>query len=211
MQILFADDHSLIRESISEQMRRFSAGTSIIEVGTLDDALKAFGPEIDLVLLDLQMPGMAVAGGKPVVVLSGFTDKRTISALLERGASGFIPKTATAKTLQRALQAVMEGEKYIPSLVLDGEDGPSPFDQNGRGTSGIAQDSPFRRLTERESEILKLLIAGKSNKQIGLDLKLQEITVKIHLRNAYRKIGASNRADAVRLSYEHGFAVQGVA
>ena len=62
-------------------------------------------------------------------------------------------------------------------------------------------------LTERECEIMRLLIAGKSNKQIGLDLGLQEITIKIHLRNAYRKIGATNRADAVRLSYEQRFAV----
>jgi DNA-binding NarL/FixJ family response regulator len=105
----------------------------------------------------------------------------------------------------------MDGEKYIPAQVLDGEDGPSPFEQGGRHPAGVAQDSPFRRLTEREAEILKLLIAGKSNKQIGLDLKLQEITVKIHLRNAYRKIGAGNRADAVRLSYEHGFAAQTVS
>src|ERR1700722_18993315 len=103
MQILFADDHSLIRESLAEHIRRLNAGTTIIEVGTLDEALNAFNPKIDLVLLDLQMPGMnglegfdrmkAAAGEKPVVVLSGFTDKRTVNALLERGASGFIPKT----------------------------------------------------------------------------------------------------------------------
>ncbi len=221
MRILFADDHSLIRESLAEQLRRFDADTSITEVGSLDEALAAYQPDIDLILLDLQMPGMnglegfdrmrTKAGDKPVVVLSGFTDKRTISALLERGAAGFIPKTATGKTLRRALQAVMDGERYIPSQVLDGEEGPSPFEQSGRPAGGVAADSPFRRLTEREGEILKLLIAGKSNKQIGLDLDLQEITVKIHLRNAYRKIGASNRADAVRLSYEHGFAAQGSA
>lgn len=122
------------------------------------------------------------------------------------GAAGFVPKSASSRTFQRALHAVLDGEKYIPSLAVDGEDGPSPFDKAPPATFGA--DSPFHRLTERESSILHLLIAGKSNKQIGLDLGLQEITVKIHLRNAYRKIGATNRADAVRLSYEHGFVRQ---
>jgi DNA-binding NarL/FixJ family response regulator len=92
--------------------------------------------------------------------------------------------------------------------VLDGADGPCPFTPAVRTPTGLSEDSVFHRLTDREVEVLQLLIAGKSNKQIGLDLNLQEITVKIHLRNAYRKIGASNRADAVRLSFEHGFVVQ---
>jgi DNA-binding NarL/FixJ family response regulator len=100
----------------------------------------------------------------------------------------------------------MDGERYIPSIAVDGADGPSPFEGGPERSAGPAEDSPFRKLTEREQEIMRLLIAGKSNKQIGLDLGLQEITIKIHLRNAYRKIGATNRADAVRLSYEQRFA-----
>ena len=214
VQIIFADDHTLVRESVSEHIRRLGGEIEIIQVGSLDAALDAFSPATDLVLLDLQMPGMngleglermkIAAGPKPVVVLSGFTDKRTVNAVLDRGAAGFIPKTASGKTLQRAIQAVLDGERYIPSIAVDGVDGPSPFDR--ARTPGPSEDSPFRKLTERESEIMKLLIAGKSNKQIGIDLGLQEITIKIHLRNAYRKIGATNRADAVRLSYEQRFA-----
>jgi DNA-binding NarL/FixJ family response regulator len=216
VQIIFADDHTLVRESVSEHIRRLGGEIEIIQVGSLDAALAAFCPATDLVLLDLQMPGMngleglermkVAAGDKPVVVLSGFTDKRTVNAVLDRGAAGFIPKTASGKTLQRAIQAVLDGERYIPSIAVDGVDGPSPFDGASERAPGPSEDSPFRKLTEREAEIMKLLIAGKSNKQIGLDLGLQEITIKIHLRNAYRKIGATNRADAVRLSYEQRFA-----
>ncbi len=216
MHIIFADDHTLVRESVSEHIRRLGEDVNIVQVGSLDAALAALTPTTDLILLDLQMPGMngleglermkSAAGDKPVVVLSGFTDKRTVNAVLERGAAGFIPKTASGKTLQRAIQAVMEGERYIPSIAVDGADGPSPFEGGAERSAGPAEDSPFRKLTEREQEIMRLLIAGKSNKQIGLDLGLQEITIKIHLRNAYRKIGATNRADAVRLSYEQRFA-----
>jgi DNA-binding NarL/FixJ family response regulator len=216
VQIILADDHVLVRESVAEHLRRLESGVEIIQVGSLDEALEALCPATALVLLDLQMPGMngleglermkSAAGAKPVVVLSGFIDKRTVNAVLERGAAGFIPKTASSRTLHRAIQTVLEGERYIPSIAVDGIDGPSPFDSRGANAWGLPATSPFRKLTDRESGIIKLLIAGKSNKQIGLDLGLQEITIKIHLRNAYRKIGAANRADAVRLSYQEGFA-----
>jgi DNA-binding NarL/FixJ family response regulator len=215
VQIVFADDHVLVRESVTEHIRRLEADVDVIQVGSLDAAVAAVTPATDLIILDLQMPGMnglegfdrmkASAGDCPIVILSGFTDKRTVNSLLERGAAGFIPKTASGKTLQRAIQAVLDGERYIPALVVDGGDGPSPFTTAEDRSAGPPADSPFLRLTEREAEIMRLLIAGKSNKQIAIQLGLQEITVKIHLRNAYRKIGAGNRADAVRMSYEQNF------
>jgi DNA-binding NarL/FixJ family response regulator len=221
MNILFADDHPLYREGLAEQIRQWDDMDSVVEVGSLREALEKLEPSTDLILLDLQMPGMGSfeefeklrikADGTPILVVSGYADKGTINSVLERGAAGFVPKSASQKTLKRAIQTVLDGEKYIPSLVLDGADGPSPFAPAGRAPAGLSEDSAFHRLTEREVEVLRLLIAGKSNKQIGLDLGLQEITVKIHLRNAYRKIGASNRADVVRLSYEHGFVTGGAA
>ena len=216
MNILFADDHTLVRESISEQILRIEPGSTVHQVSSIEEALTALSDSVDMIILDLQMPGMngleglermqRVAGNRPIVVLSGFSDKRTINTVLEKGVAAFIPKTVTGKALQRALQAVMDGERYIPPAALDGGDGPSILDPSERHRRVMSSDSPFRTLTEREAEILRLLIAGKSNKQIALDLDLQEITVKIHLRNAYRKIGAANRADAVRLSFEHSFA-----
>lgn len=219
MRILYADDHSLVREALKAHLVRLRPGTEVIEAGTLDEALE-YTDGVDLVLLDLQMPGMngfegfdrmkAALPQIPIVIISGYSDKRTINAALERGASGFVPKTASGKTLLRALEGVLDGERYIPSSLLEENDAPSIFDQAPR-RSGPIEDSPLNKLTEREAEALKLLIAGKTNKQIAIDLGLQEITVKIHLRNCYKKIGATNRADAVRLAYEHGWRVPGVA
>lgn len=222
MEVIFADDHVLVRESIAENLRRIEPITTVKEVSSLEEALAAVSPRAGLVLLDLQMPGMnglegldrmiQMAGTTPIVVMSGFIDKRTVTAVLDRKVSGFIPKTASGKTLRRAIQTVLDGERYIPSILLDGaDDGSSPPLAPGRQPSEPASDSPFRKLTEREREIIKLLVAGRSNKQIGLQLGLQEITVKIHVRNAYRKIGAVNRADAVRLSYEQSFSTLAAA
>src|SRR5262245_35173685 len=105
--ILFADDHALFREGMVEHLRRFYDGATIVEAGNLDEALARFDDAISIVLLDLQMPGMnglegfdrvkTKAGERPIIIVSGFTDKRTVNALLERGASGFIPKTASSK------------------------------------------------------------------------------------------------------------------
>jgi two-component system, NarL family, nitrate/nitrite response regulator NarL len=217
MRILYADDHSLIREALKPHLMKLRAKTEVIEAGSLDEALQ-YAKDVDLVLLDLQMPGMngfegfdrmkAALPDVPIVIVSGYSDKRTINAALERGASGFVPKTATGKTLIRALEGVLDGERYIPSSLLEESDAPSIFDQTAKRTGPI-EDSPLNKLTEREAEALRLLIAGKTNKQIAIDLGLQEITVKIHLRNCYKKIGATNRADAVRLAYEHGWRVPG--
>ncbi|MCA0200383.1 MAG: response regulator transcription factor [Proteobacteria bacterium] len=217
MRILYADDHSLIREALKPHLMKLRAKTEVIEAGSVDEALQ-YAKDVDLVLLDLQMPGMngfegfdrvkAALPDVPIVIVSGYSDKRTINAALERGASGFVPKTATGKTLIRALEAVLDGERYIPASLLEESDAPSIFDQTAKRTGPI-EDSPLNKLTEREAEALRLLIAGKTNKQIAIDLGLQEITVKIHLRNCYKKIGATNRADAVRLAYEHGWRVPG--
>jgi DNA-binding NarL/FixJ family response regulator len=213
MRILFADDHALIRESLKPYLLKLSDDCEIVEVGSLDEALAKTKETWDLVLLDLQMPGVEgfdgfdtikkTMNGTPIVILSGYSDKRTINAALDRGAAGFIPKSATGKTLVRALQTVLDGERFIPSSILEESDAPSIFDRGKK--TGPAADSPLNRLTDREAEVLRLLIAGKTNKEIAITLGLQEITVKIHLRNSYKKIGAGNRADAVRIAYESGW------
>lgn len=214
MRILFADDHALIRESLKPYLLKLAEDCHVTEAGTLNEALAKAAEPWDLILLDLQMPGVDGFEGldkikslrpeTPIVILSGYYDKRTVQAALDRGAAGFVPKSATGKTLVRALQAVFDGERFIPSSILEDIDAPSIFDR-GRKAGPSPADSPLNKLTDREAQVLRLLIAGKTNKQIAIDLDLQEITVKIHLRNSYKKIGAGNRADAVRIAYESGW------
>jgi DNA-binding NarL/FixJ family response regulator len=214
MRILFADDHALVRESICPYLHRLSDAVEIIEAGSMDEALGSVDHDLDLILLDLQMPGSRgvdgvarmkkAAGDTPIVVLSGFSDKRTINAAFEIGACGFIPKVSTGRTLIRALQIVLDGDRYVPASFLEENEAPSIFEKRSP-TIQSAERSVLSQLTCREADSLRHLITGCTNKEIARALDLQEITIKFHLRNAYKKIGAVNRADAVRIAYENNW------
>jgi len=216
MQILFADDHNLIREALKPYLHRLADQVDVVEASSLDEALGLFKAtsKPDLILLDLQMPGMEGLKGiartkkrfpaTPLVILSGFFDKRTVLSSIEHGASGFIPKTNSGEALINALRLVLAGEKYLPSSLLS--EAPLPtLSSSAKAGRSIPEDSVLAKLTERELEIMRHVIDGKTNKEIGKLLGLQEITVKVHVRNAYKKIGASNRADAVRIAFRHGW------
>lgn len=215
MKILFADDHALVRESICPYLHRLSDDVEILEAGSLDEALSFVTPDIDLVLLDLQMPGSrgldgiarmkSAVGNTPIVILSGFSDKRTINAAFELGICGFIPKASTGRTLLRAIQIVLDGDRYVPASLLEESEAPSIFEKRKHGFQSPETGGILSQLTDREADSLRHLITGRTNKEIARALDLQEITIKFHLRNAYKKIGAVNRADAVRIAYENNW------
>ena len=193
-----------------------AADVDVFEADSLTAALdlKDQAASPDLVLLDLQMPGMdglegiarakAAFGDAPIVIISGFFDKRTVTAALEHGASGFVPKTASGKSLIHALRLILDGETYVPATILT-DGGPTLPQLQPKTPETFDDSNPLSKLSAREMDILKHLIDGKSNKEIARILDLQEITIKVHLRNTYRKIGASNRADAVRIAFQHGW------
>lgn len=219
MRIILADDHSLVRDSLKQYLELLAESVDVVEAGSLPDVLRHGGQDVDLILLDLQMPGMAGArsvadvrdafAGAPIVVISGFTDPTVIRAAIASGANGYIPKTARGKSLVTALKLVMEGETYLPPSLLAEETvapQPSPETENKPGAKVFgATQAGFDKLSQREASVLRLLISGKTNKEIGRDLDLQEVTVKVHLRNVYRKIRATNRTDAVRIALTQGW------
>lgn len=217
MRILLADDHDLVREAISLLFQQYFDDCEVAEAGALDPALEliAANNTFDLVLLDLRMPGMngleglkrtleQVTDSTFVVLLSGAYRSDDVRKAIEAGAHGFIPKTLRGQALANAVQLVLAGDKYLPSSILnDMNDSMSGSgDGENRLAGGFGNEGDFARLTPREREVLALLSEGRPNKDIARHLDLREITVKYHLKNIYRKLNVSNRAQAVKMALE---------
>jgi len=218
MKILIADDHNLVREGLRPFLEELDPNVEIVEAASFDQAfdIASAAQGWDLILMDLKMPGMNAFDGLvkmyeahkdvPVVILSGHFNRHDVLEAVERGAAGYVPKTISGSAMVNALRLVLSGEKYIPSAAF--QDTPETSDDSPIGRSAASPDAttgPLSRLSEREKEILGHLIEGNTNKEIARKLGLQEITVKVHLRNIYRKMEAANRAQAVRIALQNGW------
>lgn len=214
MRIVFADDHNLIRETVGILISKISSDVELVEASSWPEAMSkaASGATPDLIILDLYMPGMNHLDGVketqsrfphvPVVILTGAVDLDDAYAAMELGAAGYIPKTIGSKAMMGALRTVLSGEKFMPSmLVADSEKLHGDTRDAGKSTNS---SSPLDKLTPRERDVVQLLTAGHPNKEIARHLGLQEITVKVHLKGIYRKLGVGNRTQAVRTVLELG-------
>lgn len=202
MKILIADDHDLVRDTLVA----FVEAGGDIQTETAPDLdtacalVDSEGP-FDLVLLDLNMPGMngldgleralRLANAPRVALISGQATREVAERALECGAAGFVPKTLPAKSLVNAIKFMAMGEQYAPVDFMTAE----PAETHHPMTAS---------LTERERQVLKGLTESKSNKEIARDLDLSEPTVKLHVKTLYRKIGAANRTQAALLAREAG-------
>jgi DNA-binding NarL/FixJ family response regulator len=215
MNILLADDHDLVRDGITSFLKLAAPEVEVAQAKDFAEALSVVDGEsdVDLTILDLNMPGMNGLSGLtvmrqkhpeiPVVILSGSVKRSDVLNALEHGASGYLPKTLSGKSLINALRLILSGEKYIPSALLE-DDGthirPGEIDLDG-----LAPDNPLRQLTNREREVLGLLTKGLSNKEIAKQLTVREITVKVHLTGIFKKLGAANRTQAVKIAMQLGW------
>jgi DNA-binding NarL/FixJ family response regulator len=206
LHVIVADDHALIRELLERQLKELDADVRVYHAGTLQQALELARTteRLDLILLDLRMPGMnGFAGlqavrqkrpGVPVAILSGQIEPQTIREALQAGAAGYLPKTMRASGMLNALRLILDGERYVPESALSTSVAPV-----GGEASGVAEFS------KRERDVIKQLMLGHTNKEIARDLKVEEVTVALHLRSIYRKLAVRNRTQAVRLLLERGW------
>jgi DNA-binding NarL/FixJ family response regulator len=214
MQILVADDHKLVRDGLKPFLAELDPDVEILDAATIGEAMSAVAvaTNLGLVLLDLMMPGMngleglnklrAKCPDVPVVIVSGFSSRDHVAAAVQAGAAGFIPKTVSGTAMVNALRLVLSGETYLPSSTFFDD---TPAQPLAPSIKPSGTPPPFDKLSRREAEILALLVEGRTNKEIAIALELQEITIKVHLRNVYRKIGAANRAQAVRIAMSSGW------
>lgn len=198
--ILIADDHPLVRGALRQAVANAVAGAEIVECGALEGVTKALeaNSEVDLILLDLAMPGVrgysglmmlrAQYPGVPVVVVSGREERNVIRLCIDFGASGFIPKSTDMETMQSAIRAVLAGDLWAPSDV----------DLNGPVDRDTA-DSVRRlaSLTPQQVRVLMMLSEGLLNKQIAYELSVSEATVKAHVSAILQKLGVESRTQAV--------------
>ncbi len=202
------DDHVLFRDGLALMMTQCFPQVVLREASTLGGALKQLRqpPAVDLVLLDLGLSDSQgsdgidrlrlVAPDVTLVVLSGDDRPETILACIERGAAGFIPKTARAGVIETGLRTVIEGGVYIPrSAVLAMARGAEV--ESGAGLEGLG-------LSQRQMEVLHGLVAGEATKAMARRMDVAESTVKTHLLGIYRKLGVSSRTEAVLAAAKHG-------
>jgi DNA-binding NarL/FixJ family response regulator len=200
MRVLIADDHNLLRDTLvlflhSQGDIETSTAANLADACTLIETEDPY----DLVLLDLNMPGMngldglkhavALGSGQRVALISGEATREIAEQALEAGAAGFVPKTLTAKSMINAVKFMAMGEQYAPLDFMTAVD---------QTPSHPLAD----KLTPRELQVLKGLTEGKSNKEIARDLGITEPTVKLHMKTLYRKVGAANRTQAALIARE---------
>ncbi|MEM7074029.1 MAG: response regulator transcription factor [Pseudomonadota bacterium] len=192
--ILLADDHDLVRETLSAYMRR-EGGFDVVQTRTLMEALRvhaSLGP-FRLIVLDFRMPGMNGLEGLermkavadcPIAIMSGTAPADVARRVLRAGASGFLPKTLTPQGLVSGVNLMLGGEIFCPAEVNTDDD--------------------TVHLTPRERDVLQGVAEGKLNKEIARDFDIQEVTVKLHVKTLSRKLGAKNRTHAAMLGRDLG-------
>lgn len=213
--ILIADDHALFRRGLTLVLRQLFEGIQVFEARDVDEALALIEREVtpDLVLLDLAMPGMEQFFGLtairerlpavPVVMLSAVTQSEDILEAMKRGARGYVLKSASDQVLKHGLSLVMSGETYFPSHILAERSEQLRSLTRGAGVANPA-DNPLDSLTERQHDVLALLMEGLSNKEIARHLGLMESTIKASVKVILKKLDAANRTQAAMIGSAMG-------
>lgn len=209
LKVLIADDHHLVREGLKLTLRQFEPSIDILEAQTLEQATGMFlsNPGIDLVLLDLSMPGTrdlsavdefaARCPSARIVVVSASYDMKTVRAAVQKGALGFIPKLSGRETLIGALRFILEGGIYVPPEALTEEaweEGSPPAQAPAPAPRRTPADAG---LTPRQIDVLRLLVKGLSNKLICRELNLAMGTVKSHVAAILLALDVNSRAEAI--------------
>jgi DNA-binding NarL/FixJ family response regulator len=208
LSFVIADDHPMVRDALASALRSAFDAPAIALAGSFAEAQAALAaaPETDLLILDLDMPGMQGLTGLaalrgafptiPIAIVSATTNPAAMRQTIEMGAAGFIPKLAPSERFLEVIRAILDGVIWLPPEASD------------LALGAIDRDIAVRaaRLTPQQQRVLLLMAEGKPNKLIAYEMQITEPTVKAHVTEILRKLGATSRTQAViaaqRLSLE---------
>ena len=193
MKIILADDHALFRQGLRTLLEPLGDCLEASDLGEMLDLLEKH-PEVELILMDLKMPGLddletlsqvrRQYPRTPLIVVSMHEEPEIIRAVLALGVSGYIPKSHTFESMRRAIDLVLSGSPYVPQEALE-----HPATTNPATI----------QLTHRQKEIHALLMQGKSNQEIADTLHISLSTVKMHVGMVLEKFKVKSRAQLMAL------------
>lgn len=208
MKVLIVDDHPVLRDGFSALLQQASSDNTVLQARDANEgiAIAESVSDLDVIILDLEMPGMkgfealAEFGRKrpdvPVIVLSSSEDPHDVRQSLASGALGYVPKSASQSVLLSAIGLVLDGDLYIPPVILAAD---TYFP---RGRTPKAESNQL--LTTRQIQILQLLSDGMPNKTIAVRLGLSEKTVKVHITAIFKALHVVNRTQAAAAGRKAG-------
>lgn len=218
LKLLVVEDHALVREGLVRLLGQVEPGAQVQEGADFEAALNVLDNEgeFDLVLLDLALPGIDGFAGldilrrrypaMPVAVVSAFDDLPTITRVLHLGASGFIPKAFSGEALLSAVREVLAGNIFRPTGQSSSQlDDMTPVPPS---KSGVRPDEIG--LTDRQGQVLALMVRGMSNRDIADQLGLSEGTVKIHATAVFKTLGVNSRTQALVAVARYGIDFESV-
>jgi DNA-binding NarL/FixJ family response regulator len=200
VKLLIVDDHPLFRDGLAALLRQASADTVVSQASSAEEALNLVDEQIfDAIFMDLMMPGLCGEPAirefarrhpdLPVIVLSSSESPGDVRRVINAGASGYIPKSATAQTVVSALHLVLSGNVYVPPLLVSAA-------VLARDEDAQEEPRSLAQLTDRQVDVLRYLRDGLSNKEISANLGIAEKTVKVHIAAIFKTLNVVNRTQA---------------
>lgn len=211
LKLLVIEDHALVREGLVQTLHQLDADVTVREAADCESgcAILAEADDFDLVMLDLALPGIDGLTclnllrqrypALPVVIVSAYDDAHTVNRALKAGAAGFVPKAYSGENLLNALRSVLDGVIYVPETTLPNQSSAAiAAPLAGKGVSPAEVG-----LTDRQADVLALMVKGQSNREIAELLGLSEGTVKIHITAIFKALGVSSRTQALVAVTKH--------